>query len=917
MNQSVFPGRRTVVATSCALMSLALSSYALASGWAPFAKDDYATVARGGSVSVLDGGATSVLANDFDIERDPMTAVLTKEPKEGELTLNDNGTFSYRHNGTTKGKGADKDEFRYSAYDGTGYSREVKVYIAVEASPNTPPFVTGNPPGQEAIEGVRYELALARYFGDLDGSDTLRYSVNGLPGSLGIDRDSGVLSGTPSAADVRDAAYTAVITATDDGGLSASLNFQLVINAANSPPFVVGEPPNQEAIEGIRYELALARYFGDLDENDTLWYSVNGLPGSLRIDRDSGILSGTPSAADARDAAYTAVITATDNGGLSASLNFQLVIYADNRSDLEVTASVDSNPVTVGESAQWTITVENLGPADLDEGELVTEWITSGPDLSLTVPANCSLIENNSRNPSFRCALDGLAANTKSTVDIQGALVSDGDYSMIAVALSDDPVLDNNASVAGAQVVAAFSEGPAQIVNSAAGGLASADLDGDGLNDVVATTANNTVTYFNSGIRSLLTPGTSLGLNSGGSDVVLLDWNGDGAPDVVVAGTAGAAARLYMNDGRGNFADKVDVNVGGVGTVFAAGAADFDGDGDSDLVLTGSGGSVLLQSSGGSGYSTQSLPAGAGIDIAVADLNNDTFPDMVIVQAGDRSVLLLINSGNGRDFNSQSLQRGSVAGVSATDVNGDGNIDLLLAIDGKDLESAQSRVLIQGSDGSFPAGDKIGASPLSKMIAGDVDGDSLADIVAVNDAGVHQLYRGTASGGFVLDREQIVSDGMQRGILIDFNNDQSLDLILSGIEAGVIEIHANNGIGRLGLGDRIAPTVALNGPASVSLAAGEEYIEEGATAQDDIDGDLSASIVVSGEVNSAVIGVYVVNYTATDRAGNQGAVVRTVQVGVNEGIGGSGGGTISPFFLLLQALAVAVILRRRYRLTLS
>jgi hypothetical protein len=43
--------------------------------------------------------------------------------------------------------------------------------------------------------------------------------------------------------------------------------------------------------------------------------------------------------------------------------------------------------------------------------------------------------------------------------------------------------------------------------------------------------------------------------------------------------------------------------------------------------------------------------------------------------------------------------------------------------------------------------------------------------------------------------------------------------------------------------------------------------------------------------------------------------VRTVQVGVNEGIGGSGGGTISPFFLLLQTLAVAVVLRRRYRPT--
>ena len=105
---------------------------------------------------------------------------------------------------------------------------------------------------------------------------------------------------------------------------------------------------------------------------------------------------------------------------------------------------------------------------------------------------------------------------------------------------------------------------------------------------------------------------------------------------------------------------------------------------------------------------------------------------------------------------------------------------MLLAIDGEDLGDCGKSILIQRSRRELPGGDKIGASPLSKMISGDVDGDSLVDIVAVNDAGVHQVIPWYAGGGFVLDGEQIVSDGMHRGVLIDFNNDQSLDLILSG-----------------------------------------------------------------------------------------------------------------------------------------
>ena len=116
------------------------------------------------------------------------------------------------------------------------------------------------------------------------------------------------------------------------------------------------------------------------------------------------------------------------------------------------------------------------------------------------------------------------------------------------------------------------------------------------------------------------------------------------------------------------------------------------------------------------------------------------------------------------------------------------------------------------------------------------------------------------------------------------------------------------GAGTLG----IAMVVSLVGESTIELPAGAEYVENGATATDDIDGDLTGSILTSGNVNTDVVGTYSVTYAASDRAGNKGTATRTVKVGVNQGTGGSGGGLISPWFLLLEALLVAwLVVRRR------
>ena len=142
------------------------------------------------------------------------------------------------------------------------------------------------------------------------------------------------------------------------------------------------------------------------------------------------------------------------------------------------------------------------------------------------------------------------------------------------------------------------------------------------------------------------------------------------------------------------------------------------------------------------------------------------------------------------------------------------------------------------------------------MLSGDIDKDGVPDVIAINASGVHQVYRGLPSGGFSLDAEQIVSDGMRRGVLVDFNGDDSPDLIVAGAASNVVEIHANNGIGRMGLGDRVAPRITLNGAAALTLAAGQAYEELGATASDDIDGDLTDRIIISGTVNTTVVGSY-------------------------------------------------------------
>lgn len=76
--------------------------------------------------------------------------------------------------------------------------------------------------------------------------------------------------------------------------------------------------------------------------------------------------------------------------------------------------------------------------------------------------------------------------------------------------------------------------------------------------------------------------------------------------------------------------------------------------------------------------------------------------------------------------------------------------------------------------------------------------------------------------------------------------------------------------------DTTAPVITLTGDTEVTVELGEVYVDAGATALDNADGDVS--VTVDGEVNTSIIGSYQLTYTAIDSSDNSSSITRAVTV---------------------------------------
>ncbi len=82
--------------------------------------------------------------------------------------------------------------------------------------------------------------------------------------------------------------------------------------------------------------------------------------------------------------------------------------------------------------------------------------------------------------------------------------------------------------------------------------------------------------------------------------------------------------------------------------------------------------------------------------------------------------------------------------------------------------------------------------------------------------------------------------------------------------------------------DTTAPILSLLGESVVSVEQGTTYFDQGASASDDTDGDISSDIVTTGTVNAEELGEYRLNYAVSDGAGNAAEPIERIVRVVNE-----------------------------------
>ena len=592
--------------------------------------------------------------------------------------------------------------------------------------------------------------------------------------------------------------------------------------------------------------------------------------------------------------------------------------------DLAVEAiAIDPAPALSNEDVAWRVTVVNTGPASSLDQEL---WLTFyGNTLNLQ-NFTCSETGVDRR---MQCLLPPLGRNERTVIEFAGAAPGAGDVLLHADVTTEtarpvsDPDRENNARFATLNVGERLSAEPAQRVPVAAvAEVAATDFDGDGLTDLVVAgpggIALHRGTDAPTGLNGALAQPSDRrrGLTAAAwtvtrpaNAIAVADFDLDLDADVAVAGPAGAASAVFLNTGAG-----APQSLAALGAAAdddrAIAAADIDGDGYSDIVIAGTGGARLYRNRNGTEFaapSTITAISGVITDLVLADTSGDGLPELVVAR-DDGPALLIANNGGTFASAATIIDEHPATSIAAGDLDGDTRADLVL---GRSYRSSvpANAVLRNGGLAGFELAAELGASPSTAVAIADIDFDGTADIVSVNATGAHQVYRGDGIGGFTMNGILLVSPGAAALAVAPVGLAGRTDVTLAGTTT--LDVFFNDGRGALGLGDTEPPTISLRDASEIAVNVGAAFVDPGATALDDVDGAVTPT--VEGTVDASVVGTYSLTYRATDHAGNAATpVVRTVRVGPSPAEG-SGGGALDPLLLLLAGLLVRVFSTRRFR----
>jgi len=353
-------------------------------------------------------------------------------------------------------------------------------------------------------------------------------------------------------------------------------------------------------------------------------------------------------------------------------------------------------------------------------------------------------------------------------------------------------------------------------------------------------------------------------LESSGSGITIFDYDGDGDMDIYmlngtylegISDPAGKVFKdtpnqLYRNNGDETFSEvSKEAGVDDCHWSMAAGALDYDGDGDVDIYLLNYGPNVFYLNNGDGTFSDVADSLGLqgpetlngytkwSVGVAFWDYNSDgavdmmvgnflafdpsyvspTMPDMMPhpSEYNGQASMLYRQDADGRFTDvTQEMDfyypQSKCMGLTVFDYDDDGDLDLfqgndhqmnfLFRNDGNGIFQEIARISgVAVNDRGITTGSMHGS-------IGDVDGDGLIDML-VTDLRYGALYRNLGSGMFedITERSGVAHSFSGKGAwaaaLFDFDNDGDLDIFsANGIAEELIKQHPllleNNGKGR-------------------------------------------------------------------------------------------------------------------------
>lgn len=358
------------------------------------------------------------------------------------------------------------------------------------------------------------------------------------------------------------------------------------------------------------------------------------------------------------------------------------------------------------------------------------------------------------------------------------------------------------------------------------------DLDGDGDIDlaVAAPNPDRALVLWNREPGGLkLTPEEfRVGQRPHGG--VLGDFDGDGVVDLASANGHQRTLSILRGDGNLGFEVPLVFEINEVvpsGQLFSPSAADFDLDGDLDLLFADRDVlSLVVSFNRGDGYFLEDVayPVGTGAELAHnADVNADGYADLLSSNAGGNTFLVFLNQKDGTFVESQRLELGAGPSVVADlDYDLDGDVDLVVANRG----SSEVSVLLNDGVGTFVETARIPVGPvLGAVVTGSFDADEFLDLAAVGSGSI-TVFFGEATGSFRRVDAFVASIPATYVAVADLDGDDLDDLVATSVQTDLGVVLRSRGDG------------TFTGPEPFDFGPEVRFLVTG-----DLDGDGDADVV--------------------------------------------------------------------------